>query len=162
MRSKREALSGLSWNLGTLLTKQARFRLSWNALGCLAECSRPPKIATLGSLKIINFGVPERPGGVKLDPQRRLGPISGPLLLLKASCGDLGGLLDRSWWPPGPNKNALERLLAGPRGFQDRFQPSLVPPKEAKMMSNRAREATGAQNGETLNFEGRLIKFINF
>ena len=103
--------------LGKLLTQQACFRISWNALGCLAECSRPPKIATLGSLKIINFGVPERPGGVKIDPQRRLGPILEPLQLLEASWSGLGGLLERSWTALGLEKSALERLLAAPRGI---------------------------------------------
>ena len=61
------------------------------------------------------FGVPERPGEVTIDPQRRLGPILEPLHLLEASWSSLGGLLERSWTALGLKKSPLDRLLAAPR-----------------------------------------------
>ena len=77
---------GLVWvYLGMLLREQACFRISWKALGSLAEWSRQPKFAILGSLKIINFEVPGGPGGVQSGPQSPLEPILEPLQLLEAS-----------------------------------------------------------------------------
>ena len=57
------------------------------------------------------------PSGVKIGPQRPLGPILEPPQLFEASSNALGGLLGRSWRPPEPKKSALERLLAGPRAI---------------------------------------------
>ena len=69
----------------------------------------------LGVSENHSFEVPERPGGVKIAPRRRLGPILEPLQLLEASWSGLGGLLERSWTALGPEKSALDRLLAAPR-----------------------------------------------
>ena len=69
----------------------------------------------LGVLENHQFEVPERPGGVKIGPQRPLGPILEPLQLLEASWSGLGALLERSWTALGPNKSPLDRLLAAPR-----------------------------------------------
>ena len=69
----------------------------------------------LGISENHNFEVPERPGGVKIGPRRRLGPILEPLQRLEASWSGLGGLLERSWTALGPEKSAPDRLLAAPR-----------------------------------------------
>ena len=103
--------------LGKLLTQQVCLIVSWTALGCLPECSRPSKIATLGSLRVMNLEVPERSGGEIIGSQMCLGPILEPLQLLEASWSGLGGLLERSWAALGLEKSALERLLAAPGGI---------------------------------------------
>ena len=107
--------------LGTLLTKQACLRISWNALGCLAECSwqapgAPSKHGNL-TLKIVIFEALRGPREVKIGPQRPLGPFLERLGLMDASWSALAGLLERSWTALGPKKRSLERLLAAPRGI---------------------------------------------
>ena len=69
----------------------------------------------LGVLENHEFEVPKRPGGVKIGPQRLLGPFLERLGLMEASWSALGGLLERSWAALGPKKTNLDRLLAGPR-----------------------------------------------
>ena len=101
--------------------------MSWTALGSLAEWSRQPKIAILGSLKISIFGVLGGPGEVKIGPQRPLEPVLEPLQLLEASCTAFGGLLGRSWGPSGPPKVLLNGSWPLQDDFQDRFQPSWGP-----------------------------------
>ena len=67
--------------------------------------------------KIAVFEVPRGPGGVKMSPQRPLGPFLERLGLMDASWSGLGDLLERSWTALGPKKTNLERLLAAPRGI---------------------------------------------
>ena len=82
--------------------------------------------------KIAVFEVPRGPGGVKMGPQRSLGPFSERLGLMDASWSGLGDLLERSWTALGPKKSPLDRLLAAPRGFPREFSAILKakrPPK---------------------------------
>ena len=67
--------------------------------------------------KINVFEVQRGPGGVKVGPQRPLGPFLERLGLMDASWSGLGDLLERSWTALGPKKSPLERLLAAPRGI---------------------------------------------
>ena len=67
--------------------------------------------------QIAVFEVPRGPGGVKMGPQRPLGPFLERLGLMDASWSGLGDLLERSWTALGPKKSPLDRLLAAPRGF---------------------------------------------
>ena len=110
--------------LGKLLTQQACLRISWNALGCLAECSRPPKIATLGSLKIINLGSRSVPEGLKSVPRGVLDPSWS----LFSSWRPLGAVLEASWSALGRLWDRKKVLLIGSwplqEDFQERFRPS--------------------------------------
>ena len=61
------------------------------------------------------FEVLRDPRGVKIGPQRLLGPFLERLGLMEACWSALGGFLERSWAALGPKKTNLDRLLAGPR-----------------------------------------------
>ena len=65
--------------------------------------------------KTVIFEVLRGPRGVKIGPQRLLGPFLERLGLMEACWSALGGLLERSWAALGPKKTNLDRLLAGPR-----------------------------------------------
>ena len=54
--------------------------------------------------QIAVFEVPRGPGGVKMGPQRPLGPFLERLGLMDASWSGLGDLLERSWTALGPKK----------------------------------------------------------
>ena len=99
------------------MTQQARLRISWNALGCLVECSWQALGAPSLTLKIVIFEVLRGLREVKIGPQRPLGPFLERLGLMDASWSGLGDLLERSWTALGPKKSPLDRLLAAPRGF---------------------------------------------
>ena len=49
----------------------------------------------------------------KIDPEASWRALGAVL----AGWGSLGGLLERSWRPPGPKKRSFERLLGAPRGI---------------------------------------------
>ena len=100
------------------------------------------------------FGVPGRPGGVKIGPQRRLGPILEPLQLLEASWSGLGGLLERSWTALRPKKSPLDRLLAAPRGFPRQVSAIL----RAKRLPKRS--PGGSQIGSWRRLELKVAKII--
>ena len=77
-----EGLSGLSWNA---LERTGLFENilegSWKSCRVLQAAEN----YILGSLKIVNFGVPGGPGEVQIGPQRPLEPILELLQLLEAS-----------------------------------------------------------------------------
>ena len=101
--------------LGKLLTQQAYLRISWNALGCLVECSwqalgAPSKHGNL-ALKIAISEVLRAPRELKIAPQRLLGPFLDRLGLLKA----LG-----AFW--GPISAPILAPFFGPKPDQSRSQ----------------------------------------
>lgn len=60
-------------------------------------------------------------------PQRLLGVLLERIGLVDASWSALGDLLESSWMTLGRKKANLERLLAAPKEFQERFQPPWGP-----------------------------------
>ena len=109
--------------------------ISWNALdkACffenILECSRlfcRVLLAGLWDCFEPYFEVLKGPGGGKISPQRRLGPILEPLQLLEGSWRALGGLLEpfgseqklvlNGSWPPQGHQGDWFRIAWGPNG----------------------------------------------
>ena len=84
----------------------------------------------------------------KIDPVaswRALGPVL-------AAWKPLGGHLEDSWKPPGPNKNALERLLNAPRRIPRQVSAILGPKSLPKWTPKRF------QNEVQKRFELKIAK----
>ena len=105
--------------------------------------------------KIVVFEVPRGPGGVKMGPQKPLGPFLERLGLMDASWSGLrpfGALLDGS----RTKKNLLDRLSAAPRGSPREISAIL----RAKALPKRT--PGGSKIGSRRRLELKSAKSKNF
>ena len=119
--------------LGTLLTKQACFRISTNLLEALIF---HPQNRRFGGPEGARRGRNRSPE----DSWTHLGASSASGGLLESSWRPLGALLDGS----RTEKSSIQRLLGGPRGIPREVSAiggQKAPQKEAKRFPNGAQEA---------------------